>query len=98
MFGVLKKLAGVSIVFTVVNAVCTIITYMMAIPYFSTDISLIYVFVGMTATTTIVSLVLSIALWILHGDLEAHNDTNAEDVDALKKRLTEVENTLKYKN
>lgn len=91
MFSTLKKFAAFSIVCTVINAACTVMTFLLGRGYLADDYTILYAMCGLFGTATMLFLLISLALWSLHGDLDANNENTAEDISALKKRIAELE-------
>ena len=94
MYSVLKRMAAFCIVFAIINAFCTLMSCMLGLGYLSEDIGLVYGLIGMFGTASLLFILIGMALWNLHGDLEANNENNAEDVAELKKRIKELESKL----
>lgn len=94
MYSVLKRMAAFCIVLAIINAFCTLMSFMLGLGYLSDDIGLVYGLIGMFGTASVLFILIGIALWNLHGDLDANNENNAEDMAAMKKRIAELENKL----
>ena len=92
MYTSLKTVSAVTIVIGVINAVAAVLTIMMLAPFESFTFTLLVAIGAFMALTSIVLLVIGVALWNLHGDLEAHIDSNYEDYASMKKRLEALEN------
>ena len=92
MYTSLKTVSAITIIIGVINAIAAVLTVMMLAPFEALTFTILVAIGAFMGLTSVVLLVIGIALWNLHGDFEAHIDSNYADYAALKKRVDALEN------
>ena len=92
MYSSLKTISGFIIVLAVLNAVSAILVAMIISPLPSMEAAMFTAIIASLATCAVALLVIGIALWNLHGDMEANITSTSESLSALKKRIDSIEN------
>ena len=92
MYSSLKTISGFVIVLAVLNAVSAILVAMIISPLPGMEAAMFTAIIASLATCAVALLVIGIALWNLHGDMEANITSTSESLSALKKRIDSIEN------
>ena len=92
MYSSLKTISGFVIVLAVLNAVSAILVAMIISPLPGMEAAMFTAIIASLATCAVALLVIGIALWNLHGDMEANISSTSESLSALKKRIDSIEN------
>ena len=95
MYSSLKLVAGTSVVISFLNAVAGILCLLFLLPLEEVSYTMAIAFGAFMFSTAVIFLILSFYLFSLYTDLSAHEDSNFQDISALRKRIENVEKNMK---
>ena len=85
MYSGLKKLSAISLVLSVINGIGALITIMFLAPMAEIDMTTKLALGTVLITGCLTTLLIGIALWSLHDDLNAFTEVTLDDIRKLKK-------------
>ena len=91
MYSSLKTISGFVIVLAVLNAVSAILVAMIISPLPGMEAAMFTAIIASLATCAVALLLIGIALWNLHGDMEANISSTTDFISYMKKRIEALE-------
>jgi len=92
MYSSLKTFSAFTIILAVANTISAVLVAMLIQPNPDINATMFTAIVGILATSALALLIIGIALWNLHGDMEANISSTNDYISSIKKRLDALEN------
>ncbi len=92
MYASLKTVSAFIIVLAVANAISAALVAMIIGPVPGMEVAMFTAIVAYLATSALALLVIGLALWNLHGDIDANISSTNDSISAMKKRIEALEN------
>ena len=91
MYSSLKTISGFIIVLAVINAISAVIVGMIIGPLPNMEVAMFTAIVALMASSALALIVIGVALWNLHGDIDANIASTSDSISSMKKRIEALE-------